>query len=67
MEDLPSDLYGSDNCRKTLVKENDILKANRAVRTPYVQNVYREGAYCSATSSVRGALNSNTTIGLFKN
>lgn len=32
VKDLPSDLYGSDDCGKTLVKKNDILKANHAVR-----------------------------------
>lgn len=33
MKDLSSDLYGSDNCGKTLVKENNILKATHALRT----------------------------------
>ena len=44
MKDLPSDLNGSNNCRKTLVKENDILKVNQQLELPYVQTT-QEGMH----------------------
>jgi len=43
VEDLPCNLYGSDDCRKTLVKENDILKEeHNTVRPTYVQTKAKE-------------------------
>jgi len=48
VKNLPSDLDGSDNCGKTLVKENDILKANHAVRTTGCSNNMRKKAHTAA-------------------
>jgi hypothetical protein len=65
VEDLPCDLYGGDDCRKTLVEENDILKTNDIVRTtlcPKLQQ--KKNAYRSTASSIRGALNCDTAVGL---
>jgi len=60
VEDLPCDLYGGDDCRKALVEENDILKTSSAM--PKLQQ--KKNAYRSTASSIRGALNRDTAVGL---
>jgi hypothetical protein len=62
VEDLPCDLYGGDDCRKTLIEENDILKTNHIVGR--AQTTVQENAYRSTASSIRGALNSDTAVSL---
>ncbi len=53
MKDLPCDLYGSDDCGKTFVKEDDILRTNHAVRRP-VSN-YVRGKGKARTAALRAA------------
>ena len=42
MKDLPCDLNSSNDCRKTFVEENDILKTSHGVKTTLCSK-YSEG------------------------
>jgi len=48
VEDLPCDLYGGDDSRKTFVKENDILKTDHIIRTTLCSNYSRRKTHTAA-------------------
>jgi hypothetical protein len=63
MEDLPRHLDGRDDRGQSFVKKDDVLWSIRTVE----RRLPRNGTYCGGASSVRGTLDSDTTVGLFPN